>query len=181
MRIQCETLQQDVKHHPSIPPMDMKKATDCLTETCYKDPKTLLYKVFMDVVYYMCLRGREGLRNLTKKSFVVKENRDGRRYITMTHLEVKKNSQGDGNHNSTGKNTIFEKDCSACPVKSMIYYMEKIKKNECDVFFQKLNIHFKTGKDRWFDNMCEGKNYLGDFMIKSLRNANFWRHLQTIA
>ena len=54
------------------------------------DPETPMHKVFLDMVFYTGRRGREGLRKLTKKSFEVKVNEDGRKYIVMTHNESEK-------------------------------------------------------------------------------------------
>ena len=54
-------------------------------------PGSLQKKVFFEVVFYLCRRGRENLRQLTKESFKINHDDDGRRYITLDKDELTKN------------------------------------------------------------------------------------------
>ena len=54
-------------------------------------PASLQKKVFFEVVFYLCRRGRENLRQLTKESFKINHDDDGRRYITLDKDELTKN------------------------------------------------------------------------------------------
>ena len=47
-------------------------------------PLTLQNKVFFDVMFYLCRRGRENLRNLKKNDFALRSNEQGERYIILT-------------------------------------------------------------------------------------------------
>ena len=58
------------------------------------DTEVLLHKVFFDIMYYTGRRGKEGLRNLTKESFLIKKAGDGKQYIEITFNEKKQKKSG---------------------------------------------------------------------------------------
>ena len=49
----------------------------------------------LSIIYYTGRRGKEGLHNLNKDSFVVKSGPDGNEYIKMTFNEKTKKNQGE--------------------------------------------------------------------------------------
>ena len=59
------------------------------------DTEVLLHKIFFDIMYYTGRRGKEGLRNLKKESFIVKTAPDGKQFIEITFNEKSKKNQGD--------------------------------------------------------------------------------------
>jgi len=57
-------------------------------------PQGLLYNVWFHVTLYLCRRRREGLRNLTKSSFLFLHDENKKCYLTMAHDESSKTRQG---------------------------------------------------------------------------------------
>ena len=66
------------------------------------DPIILQHKVWFDLMIYCCKRGREGLRELTKSSYVVKTDGTAGRYIIKEGSEVTKNHRTDQEGKSGG-------------------------------------------------------------------------------
>ena len=68
--------------------------------------------VLFNIIYYGGRRGRENLRSMTKDTFCIEKDHDGRRYITQIIKECDKNHREDDYTNSnaariyenTGKN-----------------------------------------------------------------------------
>ena len=54
-------------------------------------PSSLQKKVFFEVLFYLCRRGRENLGLLTKDSFKINGGEDGMRYVTLEKDELTKN------------------------------------------------------------------------------------------
>ena len=105
------------------------------------DTHVLVQKVFFDMIYYTGCRGKEGLRQLNKTSFVIKTGSDGLDYIELMFNEKTKKNQGDENssaqaalHNdhhiiSAQPNNIL------CPVTSFKKYIALLN-DKNDAFFQ---------------------------------------------
>ena len=124
----------------------------------------LLHKVFFDIMYYTGHRGKEGLRSLTKSSFIVKESANGKEFIEITFNEKTKKNQGDSMsaaanalHNDHHVITAIE-NSPLCPVESYKRYVHLLNPN-ITAFFQYPN-KAKTG----FTREPIGKNMLGNFM-----------------
>ena len=59
-----------VDHHPEITPQDLKKLYDSFkTDSAVE----LQEKVLFDIIYYLCRRGRENLRDMSKDTFAIWE------------------------------------------------------------------------------------------------------------
>ena len=58
---------------------------------CQGNPLALQRKVFFEIMLFFCRRGRENLRRLTKKCFVVKKDGNGDEYIEKVMDEMTKN------------------------------------------------------------------------------------------
>ena len=81
---QCTALKKDglvkTEHKPAIADEDITKLYESgifNTET----PATLQNKVFFEVMFYFCRRGRQNLRELKKDDFAMKVNARGQRYV----------------------------------------------------------------------------------------------------
>ena len=59
------------------------------------DPHCLQHKVYFDIAYFMGKCGKEGLRELKKSSFILKNTSRGCEYLELTYNEATKKSQGD--------------------------------------------------------------------------------------
>ena len=128
------------------------------------DTYMLVQKIFFDIVYYTGRRGKEGLRDLNKKSFEIKTGSDGLDYIELTFNEKTKKNQGD--QNSTGQDALHNDHhiISAqpgnilCPVKSFKTYISLLNP-ESDVFFQ-----YASKDKKSYDKKPIGKNTLATMM-----------------
>ncbi len=54
-------------------------------------PATLQNKVFFEIIFYFCRRGRQNLRELKKDDFAIKVNGQGQRYVVKTKDALTKN------------------------------------------------------------------------------------------
>ncbi len=71
-----------VKHHIPITRADMPKLYSGDTVVFYTDtPNGLLNKVWFEVMYFLCRRGQENLRAMTKETFELSTDSTGKRYI----------------------------------------------------------------------------------------------------
>ena len=100
---QCTRLKKEgytkIEHHPPIDKLDMQKLHDSGVLN-RKNPRNLQWKVFFDVLFYLCCRSEENLRQLTKHSFEVKAATDGVKYIEKVANEFSKNRRlNDENEN----------------------------------------------------------------------------------
>ena len=128
------------------------------------DTYVLLQKVFFNILYYTGRRGKEGLRELNKKSFDIKTGSDGKDYVEINFNEKTKKNQG--SENSSAKRALHDDHHIIselpgkvlCPVKSFKRYLSLLNHKE-DAFFQYPNKE-KTG----FKNSPVGKNTLAEMM-----------------
>ena len=84
---------KDITHHKeAITEGDMFKLYKSGTLS-NNSPLALQRKVYVEVSLHFGRRGREGLRNLTKDSFVFKNNDQGKEFATLCFNENDKNHQ----------------------------------------------------------------------------------------
>lgn len=73
------------------------------------NPHGLQYKVFLDVMFYTCRRGRENLRKMKKTDFVLRTDGQGRRYyLNVAQYETKYHRGSDVNDYDASSTRIFE-------------------------------------------------------------------------
>lgn len=70
-------------------------------ETLYNDDvfscdsrKSLQQKVFFEIIFYFCNRGRENLRGMKKSDYVIRKDHDSRRNVACTTAKPTKNHRG---------------------------------------------------------------------------------------
>ena len=137
--------------------------------------KILLHKVFFDIIYYTGRRGKEGLRNLNKKSFQISTGADNIEFIKITFNEKTKKNQGDST--SSGADSLHNDhhvitaipDNPLCPVESFKRYMSLLNP-DINAFFQHPDKK-KTG----FTKEPIGKNSLGQLMKEISKDAQLSR------
>ena len=123
-------------HKSALTEADFKKLYSCgILDT--NNPVTLQNKVFVEVNLHFCRRGREGLRELKKDSFVKKSDSNGRTYITLGFNELEKNHQGFDKRDYQEEPRMYEQEGDQCPVKSFDLYVSKLHP-ECRAFFSAL-------------------------------------------
>jgi hypothetical protein len=81
-----------ISHKPPITPEDLRKLYDPNSVVFNRNtPCGLQMKVWFDVMFYLCRRGRENLRTMTKSTFEVRKDAGGREYIFQAVDEADKN------------------------------------------------------------------------------------------
>lgn len=161
----------NVTHKPVIQADDMVKLRTYF-DAWHSNPLVLLQKVWFDLMMFCCRRGREGLRELSKTSYIVDTDGSGSTFIRKNGSEVTKNHRNDI-EDSMGGVIYEEKDSNLCPVASYTYYVGKLHPN-CDALFQRPKRNFglqNVSESAWFENKPLGKNSLGDLMVKISKAA----------
>ena len=148
------------KHKQAIDNEDMKKI---LASFDVSTPSGLQNKVFFDLLLHFARCGQEGLRELTRKSVIIKTDSSGRRYATMAYNEIEKNHTGQNLKERDIQKIMYElpKDKN-CPVASLEKYISKLN-DKFNAFFQRPKVNY-TQDGIWYDNMAVGKNTLGNKM-----------------
>ena len=90
-----------VSHYPPISEEDLRTLYSSNAFNL-NTPKSLQRKVFFDIMYYFCRRGRENLRELTKYDFEVRRNIDNTEYIVKVSDELSKNHRATEENKDSG-------------------------------------------------------------------------------
>ena len=158
------------KHKDPIAPEDICKlyASETLS---VKNPESLQNKVFFEVNLHFARRGREGLRDLRKDSFLLKTDAAGAEYVCVAYHEKEKNHPGTVSVKSSEKQAVMytNEGDPLCPVRSFKLHLEKLHPN-CPAFLQQPNKYFeKTGL--WYKNCPLGINKIGVKMAEISKQA----------
>ena len=97
-----------VDHKPPIAIQDLKKLYDINQPFKVFDIETpvgLQRKVFFDIMFYLCRRGRENLREMSKATFAVGYDAEGLQFIHQVKDEA------DKNHGFVHFNCVNKKEC----------------------------------------------------------------------
>ena len=161
------------KHRIAIEQHDLEKLFQSYFTPAIQtlDTYVLDQKIFFNIVYYMGCRGKEGLRDLNKKSFEIKTGSDGLDYIELTFYEKTKKNQGD--QNSSGQDALHndhhiisaQPGIILCPIRSFKTYISLLNP-ESDVFFQ-----YASKDKKSYDKKPIGKNTLATMMKEISTNA----------
>ena len=154
-----------VKHKPSMTDRDWEILLNS-KELDPRTPKGLQNKVFVNIMTHFSIRGREGLRELRKESFVVRGGDTGLEYV-----EVNKNFQnfqGAFIEDKVGSERMEQQpNDPKCPVSSFKLYVSKLNR-EIPTFFcypvenPAWTYHGKT----WYTKKQLGVNTVGNWMTK---------------
>ena len=160
---QCVVLKKKglakVEHKPPISDTDMKKLYSS-TVFSIDQPKSLLRKVFFELMLFLCRRGQENLRLLTKSSFVVKKDENNMEYIIRNIDELDKNHR-ENDINCDG-GVIIATGKENCPVKSFKLYLEKLNP-KLEALFQRPKANAPS-HGPWFDGQVLGIKSLEKLM-----------------
>jgi hypothetical protein len=88
-------------------------------------PATLQNKVFFEIMFYFCRRGRQNLRELKKDDFDLKVNAQGQRYVVKIKDELTKNPQGRRSQGEEG-GMMIANGSPLCPVYSFEKYLSHL-------------------------------------------------------
>lgn len=151
------------KHHPPISNGDLEKmySSGVLSIT---NPTSLVRKVWFEITLHFCRRGREGLRELTPKSFLLHKDDTGREYFTMSYNEADKTHHGVDSRESVKDTRLYAlPESDLCPVKSLKLYLSK-RNPKNNAFFQRPLTSFEPAYDVWYVNAPMGYHTLGNMM-----------------
>ena len=111
------------EHYPEIEPEDLQKLNASFD---INNPVGLLEKVWFDIVFYLIRRGRENLRQMTRKTFVVEMDGTGKQFIYQPLSEVDKNHHvNDHSFDTIGEGRIYETGGPKCPVQMFLKYVSQ--------------------------------------------------------
>ena len=156
------------QHKVAVSSADYEKLTEYFANSI-DTPKGLQQKVFFDIIFQFGRRGREGLRELHKGSFVFLKDGEGNEYAKLGYHEFDKNHADTDSRQSaeTDKRMYAEPGEADCPVASLKKYISLLNPDN-DSFFQRPS---KTTKGPWYDNMPLGRCTLGTYMKKLSQDA----------
>ena len=80
-----------VDHHPPLGEHDLKSLYSGKTVFYLGSPCGLQQKVWFEIMYYLCRRGRENLRQMSKDTFQIATDDSGRRFVYQVIDELDKN------------------------------------------------------------------------------------------
>ncbi|XP_030837953.1 uncharacterized protein LOC764748 isoform X2 [Strongylocentrotus purpuratus] len=148
-----------VNHKPAISQEDMDKIQGSLD---LDDPQGLQDKVFIDVMLYFCILGRENIRDMTLDSFeICEEALGGKCYITLKDT-LTRNSRAD----KLG-GVMTPTNGPRCPVASFLRYKDKLNP-KCKWFWQRPAQHKRefnpSCSGPWYRNVPLGINSIGEKM-----------------
>ena len=127
-------------------------------------PCALQRKVWFELMIYICRRGRENLRKLTKDHFAVNRDSKGRKYVYQARDELTKKVREDSTSSRVDKGRMYATGTVGCPVASFEKYVSKLNDN-CEAFFQTPKPNTPTDDETpWYKNSPVGTNQLGKFM-----------------
>ena len=153
-----------VQHKPPIANADLKK----LYESAVLNPKTLLNKVFFEIMLCFCRRGRQNLCQLKKSHFAVMVDASGKKFVTKVVDELTKNHRENDEAEQGGM--MYATEGPFCPVASFEKYLQHLNPQN-EFLFQRPKKNTTADSDVWYDNMVVGERYLGDMMKNISKQA----------
>ena len=117
-----------VESYPEIEPDDIRKLYSSFD---VETPRGLQEKVWFDIMFRLCRRGRENLRQMTKSSFAVAIDATGAKFVFQVEDECDKNhNENDTSSDTPGEGSMYAVDGhSLCPVKTFELYKSKLSPN----------------------------------------------------
>ena len=165
-----------VEHFPPIAPDDLKKLFNDDLAFNISTPTGLQNKVWFEIVFYLCRRGRENLRAMTRDTFAVATDDTGRKYI------YQKTDGADKNHtdDTVGESRVYEiTGSNMCPVLSFEKYISKLNPNQEALWQRPVSTGNKAtvgtfidSDEVWYVGTPLGKNTLSGMMPKISSQAN---------
>ena len=153
----------DTEHYPEVEPEDLTKLYSSFD---INTPTGLLEIVWFNIMYFLCRRGRQNLRKMTKYSHAVSTDATGRRYIHKTNGkgEADKNhNENDDTNDTTGEGVIYETGNDKCPVKCYLKYISLLNPH-LDALWQRPRPSVTVCDRIWYCNAPLGEKSLGDML-----------------
>lgn len=131
-------------------------------------PRGLQYKVWFQLMLYICRRGRENLRKLTREHFDIATDSEGRRYVYQCKDEMTKKVREENRSTRVDAGRMYETKLDDCPVAAYEKYLSKLNP-KCDALFQTPMHPFNPQQDLWYKNSPVGERTLG-LMMATISN-----------
>ena len=158
------------KHKEAICEEDHKKLYES-GQFSVTTPETLQNKVIYELIAQFERRGREGLYNLKKDSFVFLTDVRGRKYVTLKYNEADKTHHGIDSRENVKEPRMYGTGDEFCPLLSFEKYMSKLN-TKCDRFFQRPIRSKKINESSvWYENAPLGINKVNMFMSRLSESA----------
>ncbi|KAJ8002393.1 hypothetical protein DPEC_G00179670 [Dallia pectoralis] len=132
-------------------------------------PKGLVNKVWFDIQLHFGRRGKEGNRQLTPQSFVIKHDENGTKYAKLISKEDGKSYDGADGPNRRGI-MCENRGSHLCPVASLEKYLSKIP-TDASAFFLHPKKMVITSDSIWYSQEPMGFNYLGSMLPRMCQEA----------
>ena len=176
----CVQLKKDgqakVQHKPPIADADLKKVYESgVFSTDHS--KSLLNKVFFEIMLCFCRRGGQNLRQLKRSDFVVKTDSTGANFVSKVLVELTKNHTEDDEAKEGG--IMYATGGLFCPVASFEKYLQHLNPQN-EFLFQCPKKKLTPDCDVWYNNMVVGERSLGEMMKQISKQAGLQRITQTI-
>lgn len=109
---------------------------------------------------------------MTKDSFDLERNDDGKEYLQLTYHERTKKCQGEEYDPYREENIIIaQPNSQRCPVYSFKLYLSKLSPH-LNAFFQRPNKNFQREGQGWYRASVVGINAIGKFLQEISKKAN---------
>ncbi|CAC5399621.1 KCTD1_15 [Mytilus coruscus] len=146
-------------HKPPISKEDLQKLYNTNSIAINTTtPFGLQKKVWFDIMFYLCRRGQENLRSMTKKNICFSTDSSGREYVYQQVDEYDKNHRDE----ATPDDSVVEARMYArvgdplCPVFSFKLYLEKLHP-ALDELWQRTKDSYDISDTTWYCKALIGK------------------------
>lgn len=157
----------DTTHYVPIDEDDMTKLYESESGVFDIDtPEGLQNKVWFELMFFICRRGRENLRKLEKDHFAIATDANGRRYVYQCKDEMTKKIRGDSMKSRVDGGRMYETKTERCPVASFEKYLSKLNPDNNTLFQAPIRSRSSESSKPWYKNAPVGEKTLGNFMAK---------------
>ena len=167
----CVQLKKDgqpkVQHKPPIADADLKKVYESGVFST-DHPKSLLNKVFLEIMLCFCRHGRQNLRHLKRSDVVLKTDSTETKFESKVNDELTKNHREDDGAEEGG--IMYATGGPFCPVASFEKYLQHLNPQN-EFLFQPPKKKLTPDSDVWYDNMVVGESSLGEMMKQISKQA----------
>ena len=128
-------------------------------------PVGLQHKVWFDLCFQLCQRGRENMRNMTKSMFSVSTDGNRRSSVFQVGEEQDKNhGPTDNPHDTTGERRLYEvPDHPLCPVSTFQDYIFELD-SEIPLLWQRPKEKVSVHSSVWYGKARMDEKSLGNLM-----------------
>ncbi|CAC5403965.1 KCTD1_15 [Mytilus coruscus] len=155
-----------VDHYPDISEEDLQKLYSGDTPVFDVNiPYGLQFKVWFELMLFLCRRSLENFRTMTKDIFRVKNDASGMKYVYQNKDELDKNHRANTDpSDSVTEGRMYEKKGDLkCPVASFENYISKLCPDLEDLW-QRPKASFDVGESTWYCKSPLGKITLASMM-----------------